>query len=79
MDKPVTTQVLPRDKLVGVLHEYIRKNYANTIELRYGYEVEPEDFAADGNTAVSVRYVVVVIFVGRGTARLLSIGVICET
>eukprot|EP00555_Chaetoceros_dichaeta_P010260 CAMPEP_0198270948 /NCGR_PEP_ID=MMETSP1447-20131203/47229_1 /TAXON_ID=420782 /ORGANISM="Chaetoceros dichaeta, Strain CCMP1751" /LENGTH=683 /DNA_ID=CAMNT_0043963281 /DNA_START=151 /DNA_END=2202 /DNA_ORIENTATION=+ len=55
VDKPVTTRVLPRDKLVGVLHEYIMTNYAATIELRYGYEVEPEDFAAEGNTAVSVR------------------------
>jgi len=55
IDKPVTTQVLPRDKLVGVLHRYIVENYADTIQLRYGYEVEPEDFAANGNTAVSVR------------------------
>ena len=37
-----TTQVLPRDKLVGVLHQHIVENYStNQIELHHGYEVMP--------------------------------------
>ena len=51
-DRPVMTQVLPRDKLVGVLHKHVLENYAHQIELNYGYEVYPQDFAADENTAV---------------------------
>jgi kynurenine 3-monooxygenase len=50
-DRPVATQVLPRDKLVGVLHEHILQNYADQIELQYGKEVTAVNFAAgdDGN------------------------------
>ena len=51
-DRPCMTQVLPRDKLVGVMHQHILNNYNDRIELNYGYEIEPEDFEADGNTAV---------------------------
>jgi kynurenine 3-monooxygenase len=50
-DRPVATQVLPRDKLVGVLHEHILQNYADQIDLQYGKEVTSVDFGAgdDGN------------------------------
>ena len=51
-DRPCSTQVLPRDKLVGVMHQHILNNYNDRIELNYGYEIQPEDFEADGNTAV---------------------------
>jgi kynurenine 3-monooxygenase len=40
----VITQILPRDKLVGVLHEHIVNNYGDRIQLHYGYEVNPIDF-----------------------------------
>lgn len=54
-DRPVMTQVLPRDKLVGVLHQHVLENYADNIQLNYGFEITPEDFEADGNTAVKLR------------------------
>ena len=54
-DRPVNTQVLPRDKLVGVLHQHVLKNYSGRIVLNYGYEVVPEDFEANNNTAVKIR------------------------
>jgi kynurenine 3-monooxygenase len=38
------TQVLPRDKLVSVLHKHILDNYDEQIEMNYGYEVRPIDF-----------------------------------
>ena len=53
-DRPCVTQVLPRDKLVGVLHQHVLSNY-DQIQLNYGYEITPEDFQADGNTAVRLR------------------------
>jgi 2-polyprenyl-6-methoxyphenol hydroxylase-like FAD-dependent oxidoreductase len=43
-EKRVTTQILPRDKLVGVLHQYILKNHADRIDLKFGCEVQPVDF-----------------------------------
>ena len=43
-DRKVQTQVLPRDKLVGVLHKHIVDNYSNQIELHCGMEVQPLDF-----------------------------------
>jgi len=55
VDRPYTTQVLPRDKLVGVMHKHILDNYAGKIELNYGYEITPEDFEAESNTAVKLR------------------------
>lgn len=52
-DKPTTTQVLPRDKLVGVLYKHIMENYADQVELNYEYQVVPTSFGddADDNTA----------------------------
>jgi len=49
-DRPVMTEVLPREKLVGVLYKHILDNYSNTIELNYGYEIYPEDFGGDHDT-----------------------------
>ena len=40
-DRPVNTQVLPRDKLVGVLHGHVLENYGGVVELKYGCEVTP--------------------------------------
>jgi 2-polyprenyl-6-methoxyphenol hydroxylase-like FAD-dependent oxidoreductase len=54
-DRPVTTQVLPRDKLVGVLYEHIQNNYADQIDLNFGYEVTPIDFESGDGTDVVVR------------------------
>lgn len=48
-NRKVNTQVLPRDKLVGVLHQVVTERYADQIELNYGFEVTPEDFGEDGN------------------------------
>jgi 2-polyprenyl-6-methoxyphenol hydroxylase-like FAD-dependent oxidoreductase len=52
-DRPVTTQVLPRDKLVGVMYQHILKNYANQIDLKFGCEVTPLDFES-GNDGTDV-------------------------
>jgi kynurenine 3-monooxygenase len=54
-DKPYTTQVLPRDKLVSVLHQHIVDNYAGRIELNYGYEVQPLDFSYQDNSGVLIQ------------------------
>ncbi|KAL9183795.1 hypothetical protein ACHAXT_004651 [Thalassiosira profunda] len=53
-DRPVQTQVLPRDKLVGALHQHILKNYPDRIELEYGKEVIPIDFDNDGSSSVLI-------------------------
>jgi kynurenine 3-monooxygenase len=54
-DKPYTTQVLPRDKLVSVLNQHIVDNYAGRIELNYGYEVQPLDFNYQDNSGVLIQ------------------------
>jgi len=46
-NKSYTTQVLPRDKLVGCLHEYIVQNLSHRIELCYETEVTPLNFDYD--------------------------------
>ena len=51
-DRPVTTQVLPRDKLVGVLHQHILRNYKGKIDLEYQKEVTPIDFDNDHGSSV---------------------------
>jgi 2-polyprenyl-6-methoxyphenol hydroxylase-like FAD-dependent oxidoreductase len=43
-EKTVTTYVLPRDKLVGILQQEIVQHYRDRIVLHYGYEVQPLDF-----------------------------------
>jgi kynurenine 3-monooxygenase len=53
-DRPVMTQVLPRDKLVGVLHQNILKNYRGKIDLEYQREVTPIDFDNDGGSSVLI-------------------------
>jgi len=46
--KDVVSRVLARDKLVGVLHHHIVKNYADAnIDLLYGYEVDLMSFGND--------------------------------
>lgn len=46
-DRPAITQVLPRDKLVGVLYEFIQKNYPQQVELNYEYQAIPIEFGND--------------------------------
>lgn len=58
--KSPPSRVLPRDKLVGVLHEHLVQNYIDSdkkanIDLLYGYQVDPVDFGADPADLVSVR------------------------
>ena len=53
-DRPIMTQVLPRDKLVGVLHQHIIKNYQGRIELDYQKEVIPIDFDNDHGSSVLI-------------------------
>ena len=48
-NKPTTTQVLPRDKLVGVLYKHIMENYADQVELNYEYQVMPTSFGNDAD------------------------------
>jgi 2-polyprenyl-6-methoxyphenol hydroxylase-like FAD-dependent oxidoreductase len=54
-DRPLDTQVLPRDKLVGVLHKHVMDNYSDRIELNYGCEVTPLDFSAGDGTLVLIQ------------------------
>mmetsp|Transcript_6646 Transcript_6646/g.13631 ORF Transcript_6646/g.13631 Transcript_6646/m.13631 type:complete len:677 (-) Transcript_6646:72-2102(-) len=51
-DRPIMTQVLPRDKLVGVLHQHILSNYQGKIELLYQKEVTPLDFDYNDGSSV---------------------------
>ena len=51
-ERTYTTQVLPRDKLVGVLHEHILNELSDQIEINYGYEVEPKDLGDGENGPV---------------------------
>ena len=54
--KEVTSRILARDKLVGVLYHHILDNYAKSnIDLLYGYEVEPLYFGTSESDLVSVR------------------------
>jgi len=48
-DKAVTSRVLPRDKLVGVLKKVIEERYGGVVELRYGYQVDPISFGNEEN------------------------------
>jgi len=54
MDRPVNTQVLPRDKLVGVLHQHILRNYEGKIDLQYQKEVTPIDFDNEDGSSVLI-------------------------
>lgn len=54
-DRPVQTQVLPRDKLVGILNEYIIEHLADRIQLNYGYEVQPVTFEYHNGTASLIQ------------------------
>ena len=54
--KDVTSRVLARDKLVGVLYYHILDNYSNAnIDLLYGYQVEPISFGTDEDDFVKVK------------------------
>lgn len=48
-DRKVQTIVLPRDKLVGILHQEIIDKYSDRIELNYGYEIQPLDFGTNSD------------------------------
>jgi 2-polyprenyl-6-methoxyphenol hydroxylase-like FAD-dependent oxidoreductase len=54
VDRPVNTQVLPRDKLVGVLHQHILRNYDGKIDLQYQKEVTPIDFDNEDGSSVLI-------------------------
>jgi len=46
--KDVVSRILPRDKLVGVLHHHIIEKYCDAnIDLLYGYQVDPISFESD--------------------------------
>ena len=49
-NKEVTSRVLARDKLVGVLKQVIETRYSDTVELRYGYQVDPVTFGNEDTT-----------------------------
>ena len=53
-DKPTTTQVLPRDKLVGVLYKHIMDKYPDRVELNYEYHVMPASFGSGRDQSVSL-------------------------
>ena len=54
-DKKVTAQILPRDKLVGVIHQHILDNYKDRITLHYGYELRPIEFHLTNGSQVLVE------------------------
>ena len=56
-DRPYLTRVIPRDRMVSVLYEHIRKQYDGTISIRHGVEVtdvvwETTEGEADAEEAV---------------------------
>lgn len=54
--KDVVSRILPRDKLVGLLHQHITQQYSDfDIDLLYGYQVEPLCFGTETKDFVSVR------------------------
>jgi len=54
-DRAVNTEVLPREKLVGVLSEHIEREYGGRIEVCYLHEVEPIDFGSEDDPRVTLR------------------------
>lgn len=54
-ERKYTTRVLPRDKLVSVLHQHIQHKYSDQIDLHYEYDVRPVDFHAQGGDRVVVE------------------------
>jgi len=52
-NKKVTSRVLARDKLVGVLRRVLEERYGDAVELKNGYQVDPVDFGdSDGEEIV---------------------------
>lgn len=49
-NKEVTSRILARDKLVGVLKQVIETRYSDVIELKYGYQVDPISFGNEDGT-----------------------------
>lgn len=48
--KDVTSRVLPRDKLVGLLHHHLEREYKDAnVDLLYGFDLEPLDFDGEGD------------------------------
>jgi len=54
-ERQFTTEVLPRDKLVGVLHQHVVEHYADRIQLNYNFEVHPVDFDFKDQTKALIR------------------------
>ena len=58
-NKDPPSRVLARDKLVGVLHEHLVENYIMkqnaTIDLLYGYQIDPISFGTTKDDMVKVR------------------------
>ena len=50
-NKEVTSQILARDKLVGVLKQVIETRYSDVITLKYGYQVDPISFGNDDESS----------------------------
>jgi 2-polyprenyl-6-methoxyphenol hydroxylase-like FAD-dependent oxidoreductase len=54
-NKEVTSRVLARDKLVGVLKQLIETRYSDVIELKYGYQVDPISFGNEDVKSVAAE------------------------
>jgi kynurenine 3-monooxygenase len=54
-EKHVTTIVLPRDKLVGILVDVIETSYSDRIQLCYEHEVEPIDWSYKGGSKALLK------------------------
>ncbi|CAJ1951328.1 unnamed protein product [Cylindrotheca closterium] len=83
--KDVISRVLPRDKLVGVLHHHLVKNYADyNIDLLYGFEVDPISFEnedddvkvtispCDSNDGPSIQSKTAFLLGADGSARTIA-------
>jgi kynurenine 3-monooxygenase len=57
VQKRIVTQVLPRDKLVSVLYEYIQQHLQAYVTFYHGYEVTPIDFHHNDRTECLVQIV----------------------
>lgn len=51
-EKHVTTIVLPRDKLVGILVDFIETNYSDRVQLCFEHEVQPVDWSYEDGSKV---------------------------
>ena len=48
-DRPYLTRVIPRDRMVACLYEYVKSTYSDAIEIQHGVEVEAVEWSNEGD------------------------------